>query len=133
MSATAFVLGARFTLPPDTATVTLRPTRSGMEMRLDVNLDALPDPPSQFMSLLRLQMAERPTSLRALDRWVTAMTPDGYDGPGSVSVLSVRVRQDMPARVALYLRPAALDRPEGGDGKADGPTAEAPPKAAALR
>jgi hypothetical protein len=132
MSATAFVLGARFTLPPDTATVTLRPTRAGMELRLDVNLDALPDPPSQFMSLLRLQMAERPTGLRALDRWLMALTPDGYDGPGSVSVLSVRVRKDMPARVALYLRPGALDRPEGDD-PAGGTPAEAPPKAAALR
>ena len=56
MSALAFVLGARFTLPPDTCLVTLRPTRSGIEMRLDVNLDALPDPPAQLMALMRLQM-----------------------------------------------------------------------------
>ncbi len=111
MSACAFILGARFTLPPDTSTITLRPTRVGIEMRLDVNLDILPDAPPQLMSLMRLQMAERPTSLRALDRWLTALTPDGYDGPGSVSVLSVQVRPDMPARVALYLRPAALESP----------------------
>lgn len=112
MSATALILGARFTLPPNTSTITLRPIRDGVEMRLDVILDALPDPPSQLMSLLRLQMAERPRSLRQLDRWLMALTPDGYPGPGSFSVLSVWVRPNMPARVALYLRPAALASPD---------------------
>ena len=109
MSACALILGARFTLPPSTSTITLRPTRKGVEMRLDVILDALPDTPSQLMSLLRLQMSERPKSLRALDRWLMALTPDGYPGPGDFSVLSVWVRPDMPARVALYLRPSALE------------------------
>ena len=67
-----------------------------------------PDPPAQLMALTRLQMTERPRSLQALDRWMIALTPDGYPGPGTVSVLSVWVRPDMPARVALYLNPAAL-------------------------
>jgi hypothetical protein len=58
---------------------------------------------------LRLPLTERPQNLAALDTWMTAMTPDGYWGPGSVTVLSVRVRPDMPARLALYLRPLALD------------------------
>ena len=89
--------------------LTLRPTRSGVEMRLDVNLDALPDPPAQLMALMRLQMAERPKSAQSLDRWLMALTPDGYPGPGTVSVLSVWVRPDLPARLALYLRPATLD------------------------
>lgn len=113
MSATALVLGARFTLPPNTATLTLRPTRSGVELRLDVILDALPDTPSQLLSLLRLQLGERPRSLRALHRWVAAMTPDGYPGPGQFSVLSVWVRPDVPARVALYLRPSILEAQNG--------------------
>jgi len=108
MSACAFILGARFTLPPDTAMITLRPARAGVEMRLDVDLDALPDPPAQLMALMRLQMTERPRGLQALDRWLMALTPDGYPGPGTVSVLSVWVRPDLPARLALYLRPAAL-------------------------
>jgi hypothetical protein len=108
MSSVAFILGARFTLPPETAMLTLRPARQGAELRLDVNLDALPDPPAQLMALTRLQMTERPRSLQALDRWMIALTPDGYPGPGNVSVLSVWVRPDMPARVALYLNPAAL-------------------------
>ena len=109
MSAAAFILGARFTLPPDTAALTLRPARAGVELRLDVNLDALPDPPAQLMALMRLQMTERPKSIQGLDRWLMALTPDGYPGPGTVSVLSVWVRPDLPARVALYLRPAAFD------------------------
>lgn len=112
MSTTAFLLGARFTLPPHTSMLTLLPTRGGPELRLDINLDALPDPPQQLASLLRLQMGERPASLRQLEEWLTALTPDGHSGPGSVTVLSIRVRPDMAARVALYLRPAALT----GDG-----------------
>ena len=133
MSATALILGARFTLPPNTATITLQPLRNGVEMRLDVILDALPDPPSQLHSLLRLQMAERPKSLRALDRWLTALTPSGYPGPGNVSVLSVWVRPDMPARVALYLRPAALEPDTGpiNKGQANGNRASIPPDSAA--
>ena len=110
MSATAFVLGARFTFPPDTMMLTLRPTRVGVEMRIDVDLDALPDPPAQLMALMRMQMQERPASAQGLDRWLMALTPDGYPGPGSVSVLSVWVRPDLPARLALYLRPVSLDK-----------------------
>jgi hypothetical protein len=109
MSALAFILGARFTLPPNTASLTLRPTRAGAELRLDVDLDALPDPPAQLMALMRLQMTERPKSIQSLDRWLLALTPDGYPGPGTVSVLSVWVRPDLPARIALYLRPVGLE------------------------
>lgn len=109
MSAIGFALGARFTLPPDTAMLTLRPTKHGTEMRLDVDLDALPDTPTQFMQLIRMEMAERPTSLRALDRWLMALTPEGYSEAGHVSVLSAVVRPEMPARIRLYLRPASLD------------------------
>jgi hypothetical protein len=112
MSAAALVLGSRFTLPPSAAMVTLRPTRGGIELRLDVILDALPDPPLALLPLLQLQMAERPRSLRALDRWMAAMTPEGYDGPGQVSLLSIAVRPNMAARVAIYLRPAVLDQPQ---------------------
>lgn len=109
MSAVAFILGARFTLPAEAAMLTLRPLRQGVELRLDVSLDAIPDLPSQLMALTRLQMTERPRSVQGMDRWLMALTPDGYPGPGTVSVLSVWVRPDLPARVALYLRPASLD------------------------
>lgn len=109
MSSVAFILGARFVLPPEAAMITLRPTRAGVELRLDVNLDAIPDLPAQLMALTRLQMTERPKSVHGLDRWLMALTPDGYPGPGTVSVLSVWVRPDLPARIALFLRPAVLD------------------------
>ncbi len=128
MSAAAFVLGARFTLPPDSAQLTLRPTRSGMELRIDVNLDALPDPPAQLMALMRLQMTERPRSATGLDRWLMALTPDGFPGPGTVNVLSVWVRPDLPARLALYLRPALFT----GDGAGAGGQRSAAASLAAM-
>ncbi len=120
MSTCAFLLGARFTLPPRTAMVTLRPVRLGVELRLDVNLDALVDVPPQLFSLLRMQLTERPTSRRDMERWLTALTPTGYDGPGRPSVLSVQVRPEMAARVSLFLRPALLEH------SADSQAAELP-------
>lgn len=111
LTLTSFVLGARFTLPARSATLTVMRARSGHELRLDINLDALPDAPEQLLPLMRLPLVERPRNLAALDRWVTAMTPDGYFGPGAVSVLSIRVRPDMPARLAVYLRPILMQPP----------------------
>src|SRR5207237_1418330 len=105
---TAFLLGARFTLPANTAQLTFRPVKGGVEMRLDVKLEAIDDPPPQMLSLLRLLMTERPRSLRTLDRWLGAFTPEGFPNAGDFTVLSVWVRHDVPARVALFLRPAAL-------------------------
>ncbi len=128
MSACAFILGARFVLPPSVATVTLRPTRTGLEFRLDVDLDQLPDVPEPLVSLLQMQMAERPRSVSAWQRWLTAVSQEGYDRPGSFSVLSIVVRPDMPARIALHLRPASIED-ASGDGDRDG--AWATPKAAA--
>ncbi len=122
MTLLAFVMGAQFTLPANVATLTLLQTLKGPELRLDVNIDALPDAPEQLLPLLRLPMTERPQNLAALDAWMTAMTPDGYYGPGSVTVLSVRVRADLPARLALYLRPMAMD-----PASAPAPMRDAPP------
>jgi hypothetical protein len=114
MTTAAFLMGARFTLPPDTARVTLRPCRTGVELRLDINLDALPDPPERLLPLLKMQMTERPAGSRALDRWLMALTPEGFPGPGTVSTLTVWVRPNMAARVGLFLRPFAL-APEMAD------------------
>jgi hypothetical protein len=111
VSAAALLLGARYTLPPHAAMITVRVGRDGVELRLDVDLDAIPDPPPHIAHLLRLHMAERPGSARAFRRWVAALTPEGYDGPGRLSVLSVAVRPEMPARLALHLRPAIIERP----------------------
>lgn len=109
MTLTAFVLGAQYTLPGRSSTLALMRSRNGIEMRLDVNLDALPTPPQQLLPLLRLPLSERPAAKAGLDRWLTAMTPEGFHGPGSVNVLSIRVRKDMPARLAVFLRPVAFD------------------------
>lgn len=141
MSACAFVLGARFVLPPGTATVTLRPTRVGLELRLDVDLDRLPDVPEPLAPLLQMQLAERPSSVREWQRWIAAFTHDRHDRPGSFSVLSIVVRPDLPARIALHLRPAVIEEPDragdcDGDRDEDGDRAAAwagPEAAAAYR
>jgi len=111
VSTVALLLGARYTLPPDAGMITVRVGRAGVELRLDVDLDAIPDPPPQIARLLTLQMAERPRSLRAFRRWVAALTPSGWDGPGRLSVLSVVVTPQIPARLALHLSPAVVERP----------------------
>jgi hypothetical protein len=111
VSAVALLLGARYTLPPDAGMITVRIGRAGAELRLDVNLDAIPDPPPEIARLLQLQMAERPRSLRAFRRWVAALTPSGFDGPGRLSVLSVIVSPHVPARLALHLSPAVVEQP----------------------
>jgi hypothetical protein len=109
VSAVALLLGARYTLPPGAGMITVRIGRAGVELRLDVDLDAIPDPPPGITRLIGLSLAERPGAKRAFRRWVAALTPDGYDGPGRLSVLSVLVRPDLPARLALYLRPSLID------------------------
>jgi hypothetical protein len=127
MSACGFVLGARFILPPGTATITLRPTRHGLELRLAVDLDRLPDVPEPLAPLLQLQMAERPRSIREWRNWMSAFTQEGYHGPGSFSLLSIVVRPDLPARIAIHLRPAMVEQEPAGDG--NGASAWAGPEA----
>lgn len=114
-SALALLLGARYILPPNAAMLTLRPAGPGVEFRVDVDLDAIPDPPPDIAKLLQLQMSERPRSLRAFRRWVAALTPEGYSGPGRLSVLSVVIGPTTPARLALNLAPAVVERSESGD------------------
>jgi hypothetical protein len=124
MSACAFVLGARFVLPPGAATITLRPTRVGVELRLDVDLDRLPDVPVPLAPLLQMQMQERPRAVREWENWLSAFTQAGYEGPGSFSLLSFVVRPDLPARIAINLRPAAIEQPvENGVSAWAGPEA----------
>jgi hypothetical protein len=133
MSACAFILGARFVLPPDTALVTLRQTRSGIELRLDVDLDALPDVPQPLTPLIQLQMAERPRSIDQWQQWLSAFTQEGYPSAGAFSVLSIVVRPDLPARIALHLRPAAIDaEPEDRRDREDGFVGWAGPESAAA-
>ena len=109
MSVCGFVLGARFVLPPEAATITLRPTRSGIEFRLDVDLDRLPDVPEPLAPLLQMQMAERPASVREWNEWLTAFTQEGHRRVGSFSVVSIVVGPDQPPRLEVHLRPAIVE------------------------
>jgi len=104
-TAVAFALGATYVLPADAAMVTIRPMRQGLELRLDIDLEQVPNLPPDIADLIALELSERPRSLHALEQWVAAFSPDGDETPGSLSVLSVTVRPDMPARLSLYVRP----------------------------
>lgn len=117
MTLGAFVLGARYKLPARSSALTLLRAGTQIELRLDINLDALPDAPEVLLPLLRLPMAERPAALASFDRWLTALTPEGYGGPGSVTVLSIRVRADMPARLSVFLRPISFSNDEAGESR----------------
>ena len=130
MTACAFVLGSRFVLPPGVATITLRPTRVGLEFRLDVDLDRLPDVPEPLAPLLQLQMSARPRSMREWGQWLAAVSQEGYERPGSFSVLSIIVRPDLPARIALHLRPAAIEGPPSDEEEGERAPAWAGPESA---
>jgi hypothetical protein len=108
MTAVAFALGARYTLPAGCCLLTFRPMRHGIELRLDVDLELVPDLPDNIADLLALELSERPRSLHALEHWVAAFSPEGEESPGSLSVLSVTVRPDMAARLSLHIRPRVV-------------------------
>ncbi len=104
------VTGGRFILPEGSVILGLRDTRKGLEMKLDMLVAGVPDPPSQMYGLLNLLLTERPRSHSAMRRVMQALTPDEVDSPGSISVVSFRVRPDMPARVSVYLRPSGYEQ-----------------------
>ncbi len=109
LAATGVVLGGRFVLPEGSVILGLRDTSKGMELKLDVLLGGVADPPQQLRELVNLTLAERPQSQRALQTWMQAMTPDDEKDPGDISVLSFRVRPEMGARLSIYLRPVGYD------------------------
>ncbi len=111
MQIVGLTLGGRFTLPPQSVLIGLAGTLQNPELKLEVLLGMIEDVPPQFPELLRLGLAERPQQLRAMERWYEAFTPDSVGWPGNLSVLSVRVSRDMPARVAVYLRPVEFELP----------------------
>ena len=109
MSACAFVLGARFVLPPETATLTLRPTR----VRARAPARRRPRPAARRARAARAAAAAcRCRSGRAASASGATgsprLTQEGYRRPGSFSVLSM-VR---PAGVAARHRAPS---PAGGD------------------
>lgn len=102
-------LGGRFDLPQGGVLLGLRETQSGIELKLEVLLAALPDLPARFLDLLRLGLAERPRQLGALERWLGAFGVDDAGEGGNFSVLSVRVTPKSSARISLYVRPIEFE------------------------
>lgn len=108
LASAGVVLGGRFVLPEGSVILGLRDTEKGIEMKLDVLVGGMPDPPRQMFDLLNMAMGERPQAQKQLRRWVQAMTPDDEwdEGPGSISVVSFRAAPQAGAtRCSLYIRP----------------------------
>jgi hypothetical protein len=123
LAAAGVILGGRFVLPEGSVIVGLRDTQKGMELKLDVLIGAMPDPPPQMYDLINMVLAERPLAQTQLRRWAQAMTPDDLDGPGGISVVSFRVQPQLPTRCSIYLRPAGYSQ----NGRSQpGPGARAP-------
>jgi hypothetical protein len=103
-------LGGRFELPQGAVLIGLRETQSGIELKLEVLLAALPDLPAHFLDLLRLGLSERPRQAQALNRWLDAAGADNDpNAEGHFSVLSVRVSPKTSARISLYVRPIEFE------------------------
>ena len=109
LSALGLVLGGRFVLPDGSVIIGLRDTTRGVEMKLDILLPYVPDPPQQMDGLIQMLLEQRPESARSFRNWKQAMTPDGYAGPGRMSVVSTRVRPNMGSRLTVYFRPVGYD------------------------
>lgn len=105
-------LGGRFDLPPNSCLVAFGQDAQGFpEFELYVMLGMVPDVPPNFLQLLSLGLNERPRELIALERWLSAFTPDDDVWPGHFSILSLRTGVSAPPRVSLYLRPAEFEVP----------------------
>lgn len=110
LAAVGVVLGGRFVLPEGSVILGLRDTHKGIEMKLDVLIGGVPDPPPQMYDLINMVLAERPHSQADLHKWVQAMTPDEYAGPGNISVVSFRVMPQVATRCSIYLRPCGYQQ-----------------------
>jgi hypothetical protein len=135
LAAAGVVLGGRFVLPEGSVILGLRDTDKGIEMKLDVLIAGMPDPPPQMFDLLNMALAERPRSQHQLRRWVQAMTPDDEweRGPGGISVVSFRAQPQQGTRCSLYIRPNGYTqegRRAASPGATRGATAGAPAQSA---
>lgn len=109
LTAVGLLLGGRFTLPDGGALLGLRDTARGIELKLDLLLPGIPDPPRDLGNLIQMHMALRPESLRHMRTWMQAMTPDEARGPGDISAVSVRVTPQMAARLTVYFLPVGYE------------------------
>jgi hypothetical protein len=129
LAAVGVVLGGRFILPEGSVILGLRDTSKGMELKLDVLIGGMPDPPPQMYQLINMVLAERPNSQNEMRRWAQAMTPDDEDGPGRISVVSFRVQPQLGARCSIYLRPSGYTQMGRGDSSpSEGMPSHLPPR-----
>lgn len=103
------VLGGRFDLPAGSTLIGIGDGANGPEIEIYVLLERIPDLPPDFLGLLTLGLSERPRELTALERWMSAFTPEDDAWPGHFSILSVWTDRSHGPRVSLYLRPAELE------------------------
>jgi len=111
MQTIGLVLGGRFDLPANAALLAFGNGPAGPDFEIYVLLNAIPDVPPSFLSLLTLGLSERPQGLAALERWMSAFTPEDEYWPGRFSIFSLRTDAVSPPRVSLYLRPVEFELP----------------------
>jgi len=111
LTAVGLILGGRFTLPEGSVVLGLRDTTRGMEMRLDILLPGINDPPREMHGLIQMYLEQRPAALQSLRQWFQAMTLDDQQSPGEISVVTVRVTPQTSGRITLYFKPAGFDHP----------------------
>jgi hypothetical protein len=104
-------LGGRFDLPSGSTLIGLGRGPNGVELDLQVMLDAIPDLPPNFLQLLTMNLRERPRELAALERFLEAFTPEDSPWPGRFSILGIRINAHAAPRVSLYLRPIEFEIP----------------------
>ncbi|MEM7307051.1 MAG: hypothetical protein AAF682_10300 [Planctomycetota bacterium] len=109
LTSIGLVLGGRFVLPEGAVVLGLRDTSKGMEMKLEILLSGVSDPPREMHGLIKMHLAQRPESHRAFQQWFQAMTPDEFANPGDISVVSARVTPAAGARLSVYFRPVGYD------------------------
>jgi hypothetical protein len=104
-------LGGRFDLPAGSTLVAFGRGPEGVELELQVMLDAIADVPPNFLQLLTMNLRERPRELLALERFLQAFTPEDDVWPGRFSMLGLRIGPSGPPKVSLFLRPVEFEVP----------------------
>jgi hypothetical protein len=102
-------LGGRFDLPSGSTLVAFGRGPEGVELELQVMLDAIPDVPPNFLQLLTMNLRERPRELAALETFLQAFTPEDNVWPGRFSILGLRIAPVGPPKVSLFLRPVEFE------------------------
>lgn len=110
LAAAGVILGGRFALRDGCTIIGFRDTAKGVEMKLDVLVAGMPDPPPQMFDLFNMVLAERPQSQADLHRWVRAVTSDDEKSPGDIGVVSFRVLPEISTRCSIYMRPSGYNQ-----------------------